>query len=210
VKIGGLLKFSMIDFPGNISAIVFTQGCNLRCVYCHNPELIGPAPLGEQVYEEADILDYLEKRRGCLDGVVITGGEPTMQADLPAFARKLKAMGYLVKLDTNGTNPVVLEELIRENLVDFIAMDIKAPFEKFEILCGVKPDTAAILRSIALIAHSGLKYEFRTTYDTTVLNDADIAAMRAMAPGNYRVQECNPVPLAGAKPTLKLMQQPAL
>ena len=102
----------MIDFPGSISAIVFTQGCNLRCAYCHNPELIPPAQDENNAIAEDDVLDYLERRKHSLDGLVITGGEPTLQPDLADFAAKVKAMGYLIKLDTNGTNPGVLKELI--------------------------------------------------------------------------------------------------
>ena len=109
MKISGLLKFSMIDFPGSISAIVFTQGCNLHCAYCHNPELIPPAQDENNAIAEEDILDYLNMRRKALDGLVITGGEPTLQPDLEQFAEKVKAMGYLIKLDTNGTNPAVLK-----------------------------------------------------------------------------------------------------
>ncbi|MDR1123713.1 MAG: anaerobic ribonucleoside-triphosphate reductase activating protein [Elusimicrobiota bacterium] len=202
MTIGGLLKFSMIDFPGSISAIVFTQGCNLRCGYCHNPELIAQRPqtAGEPDWEEADVLYYLEKRRGALDGLVITGGEPSIQPDLKDFIVKVKAMGYLVKLDTNGTSPSVLKDLLDNKLLDFVAMDIKAPFEKYAAICGVPVDMEKIKASINLLQNSGLPYELRTTYDKTVLTEADIAALKAQFPA-LKVQKCNPVK---PKDTLKV------
>lgn len=194
MKISGLLKFSMIDFPGSISAIVFTQGCNLRCAYCHNPELIPPAQNEEYALTEEEVLEYLQRRKNSLDGVVITGGEPTLQKDLPAFASKLKAMGYMVKLDTNGTNPDMVKNLIDNKLVDFIAMDIKAPFEKYRQVCG-PADTQKVKQTMDIILSSGINYQFRTTYDKEVLNDNDIEAIKAMLPdvSRFKVQECLPV-----------------
>jgi pyruvate formate lyase activating enzyme len=192
----------MIDFPGKISAIVFTQGCNLRCGYCHNPELIalrrqtGAAPH----WEDADVLYYLEKRRGALEGLVVTGGEPTIQPDLKDFLSKVKALGYLVKLDTNGTNPPALKDLLENKLLDFVAMDVKAPFEKYAAVCGMPVDTDKIKASITLLQSSGLPHELRTTYDKTLLTDDDIAALKALFP-SLKVQECNPVK---PKDTLKI------
>lgn len=201
MKIGGLLKFSMIDFPGYISAIVFTQGCNIRCRYCHNPELL---PLSvDTSYSEEEILYYLEKRKKCLEGLVITGGEPTLQHDLKDFIIKVKTLGYKIKLDTNGTNPQMVRELISEHLVDFIAMDIKAPFEKYHLVCG-PVDTEKVKETMSLIISSGIAYQFRTTYDKEVLNDADIEAIKAMCPdiSRFKLQEC--LPVNEIKPTLKL------
>jgi pyruvate formate lyase activating enzyme len=194
VKIGGLLKFSMIDFPGKISAIVFTQGCNINCKYCHNPELIPPAA-DENLspYAEEEVLHYLEKRRGAIEGVVITGGEPAIQPDLKDFIFKIKAMGYLVKLDTNGTNPMVLKELLDAKLLDFVAMDVKASFEKYEAICRAPVNIDNIKASMRLIVNSGVPYEFRTTYDKSVLNDEDIEKLKRMIPVNYQIQECLPV-----------------
>ena len=194
MKISGLLKFSMIDFPGSISAIVFTQGCNLRCAYCHNPELIPPAQDENNAIAEDDVLDYLERRKHSLDGLVITGGEPTLQPDLADFAAKVKAMGYLIKLDTNGTNPGVLKELIEKKLVDFVAMDIKAPFEKYEAVCG-PANLDAVKESMNIIISSGVNYQFRTTYYKEVLNDGDIETIKAMVrdQAHFRLQECLPV-----------------
>jgi pyruvate formate lyase activating enzyme len=191
--IGGLLKFTMIDFPGKISAIVFTQGCNLKCGYCHNPELIAADGGQTFVFTDDDVLDYLQKRRGALEGVVITGGEPVLQPDLKDFIIKVKALDYLVKLDTNGTKPAALKDLIDANLLDFVAMDIKAPFHKYPAICGVAIDIEDIKESVNIIKTGSVPYEFRTTYDKTVLNDEDIAEIKKMFPVNYRVQECLPV-----------------
>ena len=124
--IGGLQKSSLSDFPGRISAIVFTRGCSFRCPYCHNPELVDPSRYAAEIPMD-ELNDFFLGRKGKLAGVVVTGGEPTMHQDLPAFLGGLKGMGYAVKLDTNGTNPRMLKRLMSEKLVDFIAMDIKAP-----------------------------------------------------------------------------------
>lgn len=137
MQIGGLQKFSLLDYPGKISAVVFTQGCNFRCPYCHNPELVDPARYQECLPEE-EIFSFLETRRGKLEAVTVTGGEPTLQKSLAPFLRRIKDMGFLVKLDTNGSRPDVLEELLRQKLIDYIAMDIKAPLEKYEAVTGWK------------------------------------------------------------------------
>ena len=129
VAIGGIVKFSTVDYPGYVVASIFTIGCNMRCGYCHNPELVLPEQFADTIPEH-EILEFLATRVGKLDGVAISGGEPTMQADLPQFIAKIKAMGLRVKLDTNGTNPGMVQKLITEQLVDFIAMDIKGPLEK--------------------------------------------------------------------------------
>lgn len=194
MKISGLLKFSMIDFPGSISAIVFTQGCNVRCAYCHNPELIPPAQNEEYALSEEEVLEYLERRKHSLDGVVITGGEPTLQKDLDKFALTLKSMGYMVKLDTNGTNPEMVQKLIDKKLVDFIAMDIKAPFEKYEAICG-PIDIEKVKQTMQIILSSGINYQFRTTYYKEILNDNDIETIKAMLPdvSKFKLQECLPV-----------------
>ena len=201
MKIGGLLKFSMIDFPGYISAIVFTQGCNIRCKYCHNPELLPVST--DTSYSEEEILYYLEKRRKCLEGLVITGGEPTLQPDLKDFIIKVRSFGYKIKLDTNGTNPQMVRELINEHLVDFIAMDIKAPFEKYHLVCG-PVNTDKVKETMSLIINSGIAYQFRTTYYKEVLNDADIETIKSMCPdvNKFKLQEC--LPVTEIKPTLKL------
>lgn len=164
MQIGGLQKSSLIDYPGKISAIIFTQGCNFKCPYCHNSELISmhPRPWRERVGVRG-VLDFLKSRIGKLDGVVITGGEPTIQKDLPEFIQKIKDIGFSVKLDTNGTNPEMLKKLIDENLVDYIAMDIKAPIEKYSQIAHTNANTDDILKSIELLKNSNIDYEFRTT-----------------------------------------------
>lgn len=162
MKIGGLQRISLIDYPGKISAIVFTQGCNFRCPYCHNPELVDPARY-ETTLDEGEVLSFLKRRRGKLDAVTVTGGEPTVQPDLELFLEKIRKMGYLIKVDTNGSNPRVLEALIRRNLVDYLAMDIKGPLKKYGQIASVKVDASVIRRSIEIITASGIEHEFRTT-----------------------------------------------
>jgi len=160
MNIGGFQKFSLIDYPGKISAIVFTQGCDFRCPYCHNPELISHK---EGCIDEDEIIEFLRTRIGKLDAVVITGGEPCLQGDLLEFMQKVKMLGFLVKLDTNGSNPEVIKSALADELLDYIAMDIKAPISKYSNVTGIKTDEKAILKSIKTIINSGLDYEFRTT-----------------------------------------------
>jgi pyruvate formate lyase activating enzyme len=205
MKFGGLVKFTLIDFPGCPAAIVFTQGCNFRCRYCHNPELVYPHLFTEPVPEE-EIYAFLKRRQGTLEGVVVSGGEPTLHEDLPRFLADLKKMGYKTKIDTNGSRPDVLAHLINEQLVDFIAMDLKAPLEKYALITGKDTNSAIIKNSIDLIRKSGLLHEFRTTYDKEVLTDEDIAATGALVENeNYRVQEC--LPVAKEKAALKVMHE---
>ena len=205
MKIGGLVKFTLIDFPGRPAAIVFTQGCNFRCRYCHNPELVYPHLFTEPVAEE-EIWSFLQRRQGTLEGVVVSGGEPTLHEDLPAFMARLKQMGYATKLDTNGARPAVLKELIDKKLVDFIAMDLKAPLEKYALITGIETNPAILKESMELICNSGLEYEFRTTYDKEVLTEADIKNLEELTQNkNYRVQEC--LPVAKEKSVLKVMHK---
>ena len=134
--IGGVQKTTLIDFPGKIAAIVFTHGCNFRCGYCHNPSLLLNKEKVVNNYTTKDFFSFLQTRIGKLDGVVITGGEPTLQSGLYDFIKEIKQMGFAVKLDTNGTNPDVIEKLLNDNLLDYIAMDIKAPLEKYSQITG--------------------------------------------------------------------------
>lgn len=204
MKLGGLVKFTLIDFPGRPAAIVFTQGCNFRCRYCHNPELVYPHLFQPSVPEE-EIWAFLKRRQGTLEGVVVSGGEPTLQEDLVRFMADIKALGYKTKLDTNGTRPEVLRELIDKKLVDFIAMDLKAPFEKYVDITGVEANSTILQQSMDLIRQSGLEYQFRTTYDKEVLNDADIATISQLVNNTcYKVQECLPVK---DKAALKVMHE---
>jgi pyruvate formate lyase activating enzyme len=176
MEIGGLQRVSLNDYPGKICATVFTQGCNFRCAYCHNPELVDPDRYGPVLPEE-EVLSFLSKRRGKLDAVTVTGGEPTLQKNLEKFLVELKAMGYLVKLDTNGSNPDILSTLIDRQLVDYIAMDFKGPLKKYGQMAAVKVDVSRIRRSIQLIATSGIAHEFRTTVVRSQLGLEDFAAM---------------------------------
>lgn len=205
MKIGGLVKFTLIDFPGRPAAVVFTQGCNFRCRYCHNPELVYPHMFAEPVAIE-EIYSFLKRRQGTLEGVVVSGGEPTLHEDLPSFMADLKAMGYATKLDTNGTRPDMLKSLLDAKLLDYIAMDIKAPMEKYSLITGVDFNPEVLRQSMDLIRQSGLDYEFRTTYDKEVLTDADISTITQRLDGkNYRVQEC--LPVAKEKAALKVMHK---
>ena len=161
--IGGFQRFSLIDYPDKICAIVFTQGCNFRCPYCHNPELVEMKRSENIAFKEDEILSFLDRRRGKLNAVTITGGEPLLQLDLNAFLSAIKRLGYLVKLDTNGSFPLRLERIIQSKFVDYVAMDIKTSLNKYNHVIKRKIDTRKILDSIRLIMDSGLDYEFRTT-----------------------------------------------
>ena len=173
MKIGGLQKFSLIDYPEKICAIVFTQGCNFRCPYCHNPELSNP-DLYENCIPEEEIFSFLEKRKGKLDAVSITGGEPTLQPDLVDFIKKIKAMGYFVKIDSNGSHPEVLKTLIEDKLIDYLAVDVKAPPEKYRKITRAKTNPDLIKQSIDLIKKSNIPHEFRTTVVKSQLNENDL------------------------------------
>jgi len=179
---GGFQRFSMIDYPDKVCSIGFTQGCNFRCPYCHNPELVEPEQFNDAL-EEAKILSFLEERKGKIDGVVITGGEPTIHRDILEFIKKIKEMGFLVKLDTNGTNPEILEEIIQANAVDYIAMDIKAPEYRYTEIACAPVDIEKIKKSIDIIMASGIPYEFRTTVVSSQLKNEDIINIARMISG---------------------------
>ena len=205
MKLGGLIKFTLIDFPGRPAAVVFTQGCNFRCRYCHNPELVYPHMFSAPMPEE-ELFSFLKRRQGTLEGVVITGGEPTLHEDILDFTAKIKNMGFAVKWDTNGTRPDVLREAYARKLLDYVAMDLKAPLEKYSVITGVDFNPAVLKESMKLIKESGIPYQFRTTYDKEVLTDDDIAAIRALTDEkHYRVQEC--LPVAKEKAALKVMHK---
>ena len=160
--IRGLQKTTLLDYPGCVAATVFLGGCNFRCPFCHNMNLV----LGEDAaeYRSEEVFDFLKKRKGILDGVCVTGGEPTLYSDINPFIKQIKEMGYKVKLDTNGTKPEVIEELLYNNLLDYIAMDIKGSADKYKDCCGVNDcDMSKIKESIGIIMDSGIDYEFRTT-----------------------------------------------
>jgi pyruvate formate lyase activating enzyme len=164
VILGGLQKLTLIDYPGHIAATVFTVGCNFRCPFCHNPELVisnFQFPISNIM--ERDFFDFLKQRKGKLEGICITGGEPTIQPDIVEFIGKIKNLDYEVKLDTNGTRPDVLRVLFLEKLLDFVAMDIKNSPEKYSQTTNSKADIERIKLSADLIRNSGVDYEFRTT-----------------------------------------------
>lgn len=161
MNIAGVQKVTLLDYPGKVACEIFTQGCNFECPFCQNSSLIPITNTGE--FSEEEIFEYLVLRKKILDGVVITGGEPTVQKDLKGFIKKIKDLGLLVKLDTNGGNPKVLQELIDEDLVDYVAMDIKNIFNKYNITSGKKINLDNIKKSIEILKASKIDYEFRTT-----------------------------------------------
>ncbi len=176
--IGGLQKTSLLDFPEKIAAIVFTMGCDFRCGYCHNPELIN----GEAKIKE--VFEFLKTRQGKLDGVVITGGEPCLQKDLPEFIKQVKELGFAVKLDTNGSFPEMLEKVLPD--LDYVAMDIKAPLEKYSQIVNVDVDTSKILKSIEVLKNGGVDYEFRTTVVKSQLSFEDFEKIGQLIQGAPR------------------------
>ena len=185
MKIGGLEKFSVIDYPGHTCAIVFTIGCNFRCPYCHNPEIVATTH-DTVVFDEHEVLAFLESRKGKLDGVTVTGGEPTVQPDLLEFLMLVKEMGYHVKLDSNGTSPEVLKRALHDTVVDYIAMDIKAPFEKYTTVTIRDVDMEKIKESVAVIKASQIDHEFRTTVVKSLLSKEDIGAIGDIVSGAKR------------------------
>ncbi|MDD2574211.1 MAG: anaerobic ribonucleoside-triphosphate reductase activating protein [Bacillota bacterium] len=179
----GQVKSSFIDYPDRICVVYFTGGCNFRCPYCHNSPLL--AGKGEIIGED-QVFQHLEKRRNMLDGVCVSGGEPTLQADLEPFLEEVKRRGFLVKLDTNGTLPEVLGRLIKNRTVDYIAMDIKAPFGKYNSVAGRAVDIEAVEQSISLIRNAPIEYEFRTTVCRELLNSEDVREIAEHIKGSQR------------------------
>ena len=163
MRIAGLQKLTLLDFPGKVACTMFTAGCNFRCPFCQNASLVLPEKFG-QPFSEEEILSFLRKRQGVLDGVAITGGEPMLHADLPDFLRKIRELGFLVKLDTNGSFPDRLAEVLEEGLVDYVAMDVKNAPDRYAETVGLTAmDLTAIDRSRALLMEGKVDYEFRTT-----------------------------------------------
>lgn len=173
MNIGGFEKFTMVDYPGKLAATVFTVGCSFRCPFCHNPELVSSIKYQVSSIAEKEFFKFLEDRRGKLEAVCITGGEPTIQPDIIPFIEKIKGMGFLVKLDSNGTRPDVLRKIINKKMVDYIAMDIKNIPEKYSETAGVKVDIERVKLSVKLIINSGIDYEFRTTVVPGFHNEKD-------------------------------------
>lgn len=173
--IGGLEKFTLIDYPGKIACTVFLANCNFRCPWCYSSELVLPEKIREQPkISTKEFFKFLESKKGLLEGVVICGGEPCLNRDLPKFAKKIKKMGYSVKLDTNGSWPEMLKKLIDEKLIDYVAMDVKLPKEKYEKMIGGRINVKKIERSISLLKEGRVDYEFRTTVVPGVHKKEDI------------------------------------
>lgn len=181
--LSGLQKLTLLDFPGRIAATVFTRGCNMRCPFCHNASLVVG---GADIIPEEEFFAFLESRRGRLGGVCVSGGEPTLQADLPRFIEKIKAMGFEVKLDTNGTNPEMLSSLIDGGLLDYVAMDIKSSPEGYARVSGVSPDMEKIKRSIELLLSDKIDYEFRTTVAKPLFSTGDFVEIGKLIKGAKR------------------------
>ena len=164
MRISGLQKLAMVDFPGKLAATVFTGGCNLRCPFCHNALLVNRLEENPETHSVEEVLDFLKKRKGFLDGVVLSGGEPLLQSGVADFLAAIKAMGFAVKLDTNGCYPEKLKEILDRGLVDYVAMDIKNSREKYALTVGIPAfDITPIEQSVQLLKNSGIDYEFRTT-----------------------------------------------
>lgn len=170
---GGFTPLTLIDYPGKTAAMVYTIGCNFRCPYCHNPELVDETV--EKTFSEDFVLEFLKGRIGLLDGVVVTGGEPTMHGeDLLSFMGKVKALGFLVKLDTNGTNPAFVKDAFARGVVDFVAMDIKSPLASYHKTAMRPVDIDAVRESIVLLMSGSVPYEFRTTVIKTLITPDEI------------------------------------
>lgn len=188
MNIAGLEKCSLVDWPGRMAAVVFAPGCNMKCYYCHNRATLCESPA---LLDRGTVLELLQERRGFLDGVVISGGEPTLQLGLAPFIEAVRGMDYPVKLDTNGTRPRVLKSLLDQGKLDFVAMDIKAPRHRYDDVCGVHADQDALDESIRLIINSGIAHEFRTTVlpQFTEEDILDIAE-RVAGAERYVLQPC--------------------
>lgn len=173
MQLGGLQKMTLLDFPGKVACTVFLQGCNFRCPFCHNPPLL----TGQGQLFEEEFFSFLKKRQGLLDGVAVTGGEPLLQPDLPHFLENIKALGYAVKLDSNGSYPKQLKQLLQNGLIDYVAMDIKNSPEKYELTAGAKGILPAVEESVRLLMEGTVPYEFRTTVVREHHEEADFHAI---------------------------------
>ena len=183
MRLGGIQKLTLLDFPGTVACTVFTLGCNMRCPFCHNSLLVTKTDEAEE-YPVEDFFKFLEKRRGILDGVAITGGEPLLHADAGEFIARIKGMGYKVKLDTNGSFPDRLEEILKSGNVDYVAMDIKNSPAKYAETVGIPGfDVSKIQRSIEIIRSSGIEHEFRTTVVSPLHDGESIAGAAEMVKG---------------------------
>ena len=186
MQICGLQKLAMVDYPGKLAATVFTGGCNLRCPFCHNAELV-LRPAAIEPLSESSVLDFLARRKGLLDGVVLSGGEPLLQPDAAAFLEKVRQLGFSVKLDTNGFYPEALASILEAGLVDYVAMDIKNCLPKYPQTCGIPDlDTEPVQESVRILQKSGVDFEFRTTLVRELHTAADIRAIGHWLEGSPR------------------------
>jgi len=206
LKVGGFQELSLLDYPGKVASIIFLINCNFRCKYCYNPDLLSDKHFNEsnrKLFGAKKILHNLSSTKKMIDGVVITGGEPTVNPDLVEFIKEIKSMGLFVKLDTNGSNPAMLKRLIDEKLIDYVAMDIKSPLDKYAELCGYK-DTDKIKESLEILKISNILREFRTTvWPTFDVND--IERIAKLIPGEtlYLQQLLQPDALTDEAKTIK-------
>ncbi len=207
MRIGGFEKQSFVDWEGKTTAVVFTKGCNFRCSFCHNPELVYPKIMEQSAdIPESDVFDFLSTRKNWLDGVVITGGEPTIQKDLKEFIVNVKQMGFAVKLDTNGSLPKILKDLIKADLLDYVAMDIKTIFEivAYQNICGIE-DQQLLLKvqeSIGILKESGIDYQLRTTVVSHLHTKEMIDTLQEeLSYCNYRLQKYREIKVALSDPT---------
>lgn len=185
MKISGFQKMTVLDFPGKVACTVFLAGCNFLCPFCHNALLV--TKQNEDEISSEEIFRYLEKRHGVLDGVCVTGGEPTLNEDIELFLRPIKKLGYSIKLDTNGSHPDMIKRLVEKGLVDYIAMDIKNCESKYGVTCGVKDiNFTSIKESIQYIMSCGIDYEFRTTVVNPLHTTEDIEEAASMIKGAKR------------------------
>lgn len=211
MKIAGVQSLTLLDYPGKLAATIFLQGCNFRCPFCHNKSIISSEAVHACEWDKKSILKHLNKRRTLIDGVCVSGGEPTIHEDLPDFLDEIKNLGFSVKLDTNGSNPKMLKECLYQGVVDYIAMDVKACLDAYDLLAGVKTNKDAIKESIDLIMDDGLiDYEFRTTVIGAVHHIHDFKEIGKMVKGArlYALQSYEPIPdpdIVMAKPNPSFM-----
>lgn len=186
MQIQGLQKLTLLDFPGQTACTVFTAGCNFRCPFCHNASLVTHVDAAPVCTEE-EFFSFIDKRKGLLDGVAVTGGEPLLQKDIVPFLEKLRSYGMRIKLDTNGSRPAVLREIVQKGLVDYVAMDVKNTAEKYALTAGIAAqDLAAVGESIDFLLTDAVDYEFRTTLVRDFHTEADIAALAERLRGAKR------------------------
>lgn len=187
MEIGGLQKTTLIDFPGRIAATIFLCGCNFRCPWCYSSELVLPEKIKNQPkITKKEFFKFLKSRKELLEGIVVCGGEPTINKDLPDFIKKIKNLGFLVKIDTNGSNPQMLKNLIDKKLIDYVALDIKGPKKKYSQLTGVKVDIKKIQKSIDTLREDEIDYEFRSTIVPSLHIKEDVIEMGKWISGAKR------------------------